>query len=68
MSQVPTTHHDHLLLADTPNAASWARRHTRDVLERWQTPSGLIDTVLLVVSELIGNAVRTRPARSSPNG
>ncbi|MEV7218068.1 ATP-binding protein [Kitasatospora cineracea] len=66
MSQVPTTHHDHLLLADTPNAAGWARRHTRDVLERWQAPPGLIDTVLLVVSELVGNAVRHPTGTKQP--
>ncbi|BAJ31004.1 MULTISPECIES: ATP-binding protein [Kitasatospora] len=57
MSQVPTAH-NHLLLADTPNAAGWARRHTRDVLGRWQAPPDLIDTALLIVSELIGNAVQ----------
>lgn len=62
MSQVPTMLRDHLKLADTPNAAGWARLHTRDVLGRWQVPPDLIDTVLLVLSELVSNAIR------HPNG
>ncbi|MEU4113345.1 ATP-binding protein [Kitasatospora sp. NPDC028055] len=57
MQQVPTMH-SHLKLADTPNAAGWARVHTRDVLGRWQVPPDLIDTVLLVLSELVTNAIR----------
>ncbi|MFJ8040495.1 ATP-binding protein [Kitasatospora sp. NPDC096147] len=64
MSQVPTAR-SHLLLADTPNAVGWARRHTRDVLSRWQVPPDLIDSVLLVVSELATNAVR-HPAAKQP--
>ena len=43
--------------AATPTAASWARRHTADVLARWGLPE-LADDCCLVVSELIGNAVR----------
>ncbi|PYC82603.1 ATP-binding protein [Streptomyces tateyamensis] len=58
MQQVPTVLHSHLKLADTPNAASWARLHTRDVLGRWQVPPDLIDTVLLVLSELVTNAIQ----------
>ncbi|WP_042419699.1 ATP-binding protein [Streptacidiphilus anmyonensis] len=57
MSQPPPRSRSHLLLADTPNAAGWARCHTRDVLRRWQVPPDLIDTVLLVVSELATNAI-----------
>ncbi|MFJ5233055.1 ATP-binding protein [Kitasatospora sp. NPDC088391] len=64
MSQVPTAR-SHLLLADTPNAVGWARRHTRDVLSRWQVPPDLIDSVLLVVSELATNAVR-HPGTKQP--
>lgn len=43
--------------ATTPTAAGWARRHTADVLARWGLPE-LADDCCLVVSELIGNAVR----------
>ncbi|MGW4647202.1 ATP-binding protein [Kitasatospora sp. NPDC004289] len=64
MSQVPATR-SHLLLADTPNAVGWARRHTRDVLGRWQVPLDLIDSVLLVVSELATNAIR-HPGAKQP--
>ncbi|GAA2991976.1 hypothetical protein GCM10020229_00530 [Kitasatospora albolonga] len=64
MPQVPTAH-SHLMLADTPNAVGWARRHTRDVLNRWQVPPDLIDTVLLVVSELATNAIR-HPGAKQP--
>ncbi|MGW4805044.1 ATP-binding protein [Kitasatospora sp. NPDC004272] len=46
------------MLADTPNAIGWARRHTRDVLSRWRVPPDLIDKVLLVVSELATNAIQ----------
>ncbi|MCW2681301.1 MAG: sensor protein [Frankiales bacterium] len=38
-------------------AASVARARTRTVLGNWRMP-GLLDPLLLVVSELVGNAVR----------
>lgn len=43
--------------AATPTAAGWARRHAADVLSRWQIAE-MTDDVCLVVSELVGNAVR----------
>lgn len=43
--------------AATPAAARWARRHTADILARWGLPE-LADDCCLVVSELIGNAVK----------
>lgn len=42
-------------LAPTPGAASTARAHTRDWLER-RLPGGPVDPVLLAVSELVTNA------------
>jgi anti-sigma regulatory factor (Ser/Thr protein kinase) len=49
----------------TPTAAGWARRHTADVLARWGLPE-LADDCCLVVSELIGNAVKHAvPGRES---
>ena len=43
--------------AAMPNAASWARRHTADIVARWGVPE-LIDDCCTVVSELVSNAVR----------
>jgi anti-sigma regulatory factor (Ser/Thr protein kinase) len=43
--------------AATPTAAGWARRHTADVLNGWQAIA-LVDDAVLIVSELVGNAVR----------
>lgn len=52
-----------LTLAATPSAVSRARRHTVDVLRRWQLTSDNVDTVRLLVSELTTNAVRhAKPA------
>jgi Histidine kinase-like ATPase domain len=61
----------HLVLADTPNAVAWARRHTVDILSRWQVPPDLVETARLLVSELTTNAIRhaepaDEPAAFSP--
>ncbi|OEJ61100.1 hypothetical protein BGM19_26875 [Streptomyces agglomeratus] len=47
-----------LALADTPNAAAWARRHTVDVLRHWRVPPDAIETARLIVSELTTNAIQ----------
>jgi anti-sigma regulatory factor (Ser/Thr protein kinase) len=44
-------------LPDDRTAASVAREQTRTVLRGWRLPT-LLDPLLLVVSELVGNAVR----------
>ncbi len=44
-------------LADDERAAGQARRVTRDALVRWRLP-GLVDAVVLAVSELVTNATR----------
>lgn len=44
-------------LPPDPTAASVARARTRTTLGAWRLP-GLLDPLLLVVSELVGNAVR----------
>ncbi|WKX74311.1 ATP-binding protein [Streptomyces sp. XD-27] len=55
-----------LTLAITPNAVSWARRHTVDVLQRWRLTSDTIETVRLLVSELTTNAIRhARPGATT---
>lgn len=44
-------------LPDDASAAAVAREQTRSALGSWRVP-GLLDPLLLVVSELVGNAVR----------
>ena len=44
-------------LPDDATAAAVARQQTRSALGSWRLP-GLLDPLLLVVSELVGNAVR----------
>jgi anti-sigma regulatory factor (Ser/Thr protein kinase) len=39
------------------SAAFWARRHTEEVLRKWGLPAEVAETALLVVSELVANAV-----------
>ncbi|MDI3422906.1 ATP-binding protein [Streptomyces luteolus] len=52
-----------LTLTATPNAVSWARRHTVDVLQRWAFPNEGIEVARLLVSELATNAIEhTQPA------
>ncbi|MEU9708373.1 ATP-binding protein [Streptomyces sp. NPDC047967] len=45
-------------MADTPNAVRLARLHTEDLLPKWGVPSGVVETVRLLVSELVTNAVQ----------
>ncbi|WP_067068822.1 ATP-binding protein [Carbonactinospora thermoautotrophica] len=48
----------YLELAGLPSAVRWARRHTRDVLSAWGIERNAVETVELLVSELVTNAVR----------
>ncbi len=50
--------YNQLALADTPNAAQWARRQAVHLLRRWQVKADVIEVARLLVSELITNAVR----------
>ncbi|MEV6317849.1 ATP-binding protein [Streptomyces sp. NPDC051776] len=45
-------------LTHSPEAASTARHLTRSVLDAWHVDGEVADSVLLVVSELVTNAVR----------
>lgn len=52
-SQAPV----HVALPSDPTAARTARSVARDIVGRWRL-AGVLDPLLLVVSELVGNAVR----------
>lgn len=56
-----------LALADTPNAVSWARRHTVDILSRSQVQPDLVETARLLVSELTTNAIRHAEPAEDPS-
>lgn len=53
-----------LVLGALPSAVACARLHARNVMYEWNLPS-IADSVELVVSELVTNAVR---ASTSPDG
>lgn len=53
-----TRFHNRLDLAAEPSAPRWARLHAQDVLTAWEIGSPAADDALLVVSELVTNAVR----------
>lgn len=46
-----------LALTALSSAAFWARRHTEEVLRKWGPPAEVAETAVLVVSELVANAV-----------
>ncbi|MEU4150471.1 ATP-binding protein [Streptomyces sp. NPDC026659] len=65
MNQVPSPVSE-LILAATPNAVAWARRHTVDTLQRWHFPNEGIEVARLIVSELATNAIQhAQPADTS---
>lgn len=65
MKQVPLPVSE-LTLAATPNAVSWARRHTVDILQRWHFPNEGIEVARLIVSELATNAIQhAQPTNTS---
>lgn len=57
MNQVPPSISE-LTLAATPNAVSWARRHSVDALQRWRLPVEAIEVARLLTSEVTTNAIR----------
>ncbi|WP_265558753.1 ATP-binding protein [Streptomyces hygroscopicus] len=54
---MPEPPHNRLDLASTPSAIRYARLHAEDVLGRWPIPATVKDDALLIVDELIANAV-----------
>ncbi len=49
--------HSSLALTALRSAAFWARRHTEEVLRQCRPPAEVVETAVLVVSELVANAV-----------
>jgi anti-sigma regulatory factor (Ser/Thr protein kinase) len=67
MSVLPRPLTSYLKLAATPQAVSYARRHTKQEILEWDLPE-LADTAELLVSELVTNAVTAScDLRSSPD-
>ena len=64
MTQIPrhSTRERRLKLAADPSAVPWARRVLRQALSEWEL-DGLCDTALLLVSELVTNAVKATGGR-----
>lgn len=50
--------HSSLALTALSSAAFWARRHTEEVLRHWGPPAEMVESAVLVVSELVANAVK----------
>lgn len=50
--------HSSFALTALSSAAFWARRHTEEVLRKWDLPAELAETAVLVVSELVANAAK----------
>lgn len=53
-------------LSAMPSTPFWARRHTQAVLGAWQLPTDVIETSVLLVSELITNSIAVTTARPAP--
>ena len=64
MTLSTTSPHDKLDLAAEPSAVRCARHHTARVLTEWCVLTEARDDALLIVSELISNAIRH--ARTPP--
>jgi anti-sigma regulatory factor (Ser/Thr protein kinase) len=59
--------HSRLDLASERSAVRWGRAHAAEVLTKWGQPESVTDSALLVVSELLTNAVKhARPTSSVP--
>ena len=46
----------YLELAPRPTSPSWARRHAQAALSAWDLPADIVETAILLVSELVTNA------------
>lgn len=52
-------------LAASPSAPYLARRHVRHALSSWGLGGGLVETAVLVASELVANAAKAAPVVAS---
>jgi anti-sigma regulatory factor (Ser/Thr protein kinase) len=50
--------HSRFDLASSPSAVRWGRKHTVAILAQWGVPKAVADDALLIVSELLSNAVQ----------
>jgi anti-sigma regulatory factor (Ser/Thr protein kinase) len=50
--------HSRFDLASSPSAVRWGRKHTAEVLAKWGVAEAVADDALLIVSELLSNAVQ----------
>lgn len=57
LARVPGEATAYVELPALPQTPSWARRHARAVLGAWEVPEQAVETVILVVSELVTNSV-----------
>lgn len=66
MTVLPGPLTSYLKLAATPQAASYARQHTKQEILEWDLPE-LADTAELLVSELVTNAVKATQQLEPPD-
>lgn len=50
--------HSRLDLASSPSAVRWGRKHTAEIIARWGVAEAMAHDALLIVSELLSNAVQ----------
>lgn len=50
--------HSRFDLASSPSAVRWSRKHASDVLAAWAVQESVANDALLIVSELVSNAVQ----------
>ncbi|WP_435191033.1 ATP-binding protein [Streptomyces sp. bgisy126] len=65
MSEAPPLR-DRFTLADTPKAVGLARTFATTILSHWGVPTGTVETVQLLVSELVTNAVQHPEEGTAP--
>lgn len=63
---MPGPHQSRLNLACEPSATRYARQHAKDILLRWGVPRAVTDDALLIVDELVTNAVRHAGSAAEP--
>lgn len=67
MASGPKPLHSRFDLASAPNAVRWGRKHATDVLDRWGVMEPAAGDALLIISELLSNAVQHAGKPPSPS-